>query len=535
MASTSSRFVLGVLFGSTLLASSTIGCQAGVGLSTGGSGSTGTDTGTTTSTTSTGGAGSTSSSSTGSSMTDCTNPLNQQGCSCPGVGDTRPCYTAEPATEKLGACKSGIQTCEQDGEFQLWGACVGDVTPTNENCNDQLDHNCNGLVGCEDSVCTGLPGCCTPGDTRSCYDGPAGTDGVGICHAGTQTCDLNGAWAPCMGQVTPGSEPGHCADNLDNDCNGKTDCAQFNCLFDPHCQVTCSGGQTQPCYTGPSGTQNVGPCHGGTQTCAADGSSWGPCVGEVTPGNEAAQCMNTVDDNCNGLVDCNDPFCAPAAACCTPGGGSVDGTIWANSPSTLYRLDPTTFALTTVGNFNHGDQMTDLALTPTGQLYGISFTSLYSVNKTTGAATYIADVPGSGNNALTFLPNGNLIAADGNGDVKVINPATGAVTAVGNYGGGLGSSGDLVGVANGTLYGTTVGDDLVVVSSANGAATVVGPTGHSQVWGLAFAGGKVIGLTTAGEILLINPATGASTVQATVNAAFWGATQSPLVMVNPCP
>ena len=70
------------------------------------------------------------------------------------------------------------------------------------------------------------------------------------------------------------------------------------------------------------------------------------------------------------------------------------------------------FALTTVGNFNAGDQMTDIALTPNGQLYGISFTSLYSINKTTGAATYIADVPGSGNNALTFLPDGNLIAAD---------------------------------------------------------------------------------------------------------------------------
>lgn len=512
-----------------------IGCEAGVGPGTGGDGST--SSGTTSSATASGGAGggTSTSSSTGSSTTDCTNPLDQTGCSCINVGDTRPCYTAEPGTQGLGTCKGGVQTCEQMGEFPLWGACVGAVVPAEENCADQLDHNCNGKVACEDSICTGLPGCCTAGETRDCYDGPTGTAGVGVCHAGVQTCDLSGAWSPCMGQIKPGSEPGHCADSLDNDCNGKTDCAQFQCLFDAHCQVTCTANATQPCYSGPTGTENVGPCHGGTQTCAADGSSWGPCVGEVTPGSETAQCMNGADDNCNGLIDCNDPLCAPAPQCCTPGGGSVDGTLWANSPSTLYRLDPSTFALTTVGNFNVGDQMTDIALTPGGELYGISFTSLYHVDKATGAATYIADVPGSANNALTFLPNGNLIAADSNGDVKIINPTTGGASVVGNYGGGLGSSGDIVGVSGGTLYGTVVGDDLVILNPSSGAASAVGPTGQSQVWGLAFAGGKVIGLTTSGEILQINPQTGASTVAATVNAAFWGATQSPLVSINPCP
>jgi hypothetical protein len=253
------------------------------------------------------------------------------------------------------------------------------------------------------------------------------------------------------------------------------------------------------------------------------------------PGPETPACNNAADDNCNGLVDCADPICATAAACCTMGGASVDGTIWANSPDTLYHIDPNTFALATVGNFNVADQMTDIAITPAGNLYGLSFTSLYQIDKSTGAATFIADVPGSGNNALTFLSNGNLLAADSNGDVKMINPANGAVSSVGNYGGGLGSSGDLVAVASGIMYGTSVGDDLLIVNVQNGTATTVGPTGYGEVWGLAYAGAHVIGLTTSGEILKIDPQTGTATLVATKPAAFWGATQSPLVQSNPCP
>jgi len=65
-------------------------------------------------------------------------------------------------------------------------------------------------------------------------------------------------------------------------------------------QQACSPGATQACYTGAAGTQNVGPCVGGSQTCDASGY-WGPCVGEVVPKGEV--CGNTLDDNCNGTVD----------------------------------------------------------------------------------------------------------------------------------------------------------------------------------------------------------------------------------------
>src|SRR5690242_16733132 len=45
---------------------------------------------------------------------------------------------------------------------------------------------------------------CTPKTTQSCYSGPAGTSGVGICAAGTQTCLADGtAFGPCKGEIFP--------------------------------------------------------------------------------------------------------------------------------------------------------------------------------------------------------------------------------------------------------------------------------------------------------------------------------------------
>ena len=60
---------------------------------------------------------------------------------------------------------------------------------------------------------------CSGDAARSCYSGPSGTQGVGLCQAGTQLC-AGGLWGPCVGAVTP--KPEVC-DELDNDCNSKPD------------------------------------------------------------------------------------------------------------------------------------------------------------------------------------------------------------------------------------------------------------------------------------------------------------------------
>ncbi|MFW5739129.1 MAG: hypothetical protein ACOC1F_02050 [Myxococcota bacterium] len=118
-------------------------------------------------------------------------------------------------------------------------------------------------------------GCdCQDGESRSCYDGPAGTEGVGSCVAGTETC-IDGAWGDCQGAVEP--EPGRCD--------------VLSCTGDVNPGCDCLIGDSRSCYTGDPGDIGVGICHQGVQECMAVGSSgsnWGPCAGEVLP--EAEQC-----------------------------------------------------------------------------------------------------------------------------------------------------------------------------------------------------------------------------------------------------
>ncbi len=63
---------------------------------------------------------------------------------------------------------------------------------------------------------------------------------------------------------------------------------------------TCVASATRACYTGAALTEDVGPCHAGSQTCQASGT-WGPCEGEVVPGPEL--CANGADENCSGAPD----------------------------------------------------------------------------------------------------------------------------------------------------------------------------------------------------------------------------------------
>jgi hypothetical protein len=83
------------------------------------------------------------------------------------------------------------------------------------------DCNKSTLDGCEINV-TVAQCVCTPGAPQSCYTGPAGTAGQGLCKAGSQTCDASGlSYGPCVGQIVPSAEV--CANGLDEDCTGVAD------------------------------------------------------------------------------------------------------------------------------------------------------------------------------------------------------------------------------------------------------------------------------------------------------------------------
>jgi len=84
---------------------------------------------------------------------------------------------------------------------------------------------------------------------------------------------------------------------------------------------SCDPGATRDCYTGDSITKDVGPCHGGSQECTAAGS-WGNCLGQVVPAAET--CTDSVDNNCNGMVDEKTDLDGDGWATCDASGASLD-------------------------------------------------------------------------------------------------------------------------------------------------------------------------------------------------------------------
>lgn len=296
-------------------------------------------------------------------------------CQCV-TGATRPCYSGPFGTANVGTCRKGTQSCSANA----WGACTGEVVPTAESCNG-LDDDCDGRAdntpqsssplsqdcysgpaGTRDAgACRGGRSLCTAADGGtmpdgganppswgpclgevvpsstvtcgdggftasdagvvcggSCYDGPAGTAGIGVCRPGVLSCEADGG-TTCTGQVLPAAP--RCG-GQDYDCNGTVDqvCGPEDLCRNGICVPGyCTGEFSRPCPTGylcaPSGGCEAEPCADGgvcpPATVCVLGGCRVPCNGACT---SAQTCFN---DRCVAN-DCTS-FGCPAGSVCETG------------------------------------------------------------------------------------------------------------------------------------------------------------------------------------------------------------------------
>jgi hypothetical protein len=219
---------------------------------------------------------------------------------------------------QIGGCDPGW--VDLDGLYST--GCEYQCTPTGpELCDDQIDNDCDGLLGALDDL-SGDPaiGVTCTGDPDGICALPA--------HEGTTAC-VNGQ-VVCEGPdvLFEGDEIEVC-NNLDDDCDAQVD--------------------DNPSDEGAAcGASNIFPCTFGTQQCINGALS---CVGAINPGTETC---NGVDDNCDGGIDltngqpppdavgaCNVPIAPPAGAtspcqagtkACTGGVVTCQGSVGPSAP-----------------------------------------------------------------------------------------------------------------------------------------------------------------------------------------------------------
>jgi hypothetical protein len=186
-------------------------------------------------------------------------------------------------------------------------------------------------------------------------------------------------------------------------------------------------------------------------------------------------------------------------------------TLWVSTGGAqLATVDVATGATTLIGST--GIALTDIAFSPTGDLYGISFTSLYQVNASTGATTLVGSlgaVSGTAN-ALVFGSDGTLYMAGSS--LYSVNTLTGAASAIGAI--GFQSGGDLAFIGS-TLYMATSGNQLVEVDVSTGAGTFIGNLGVPNMFGLATPDNVTLYGVAGQSVYLVNTTTGAATFQTT--------------------
>lgn len=184
-----------------------------------------------------------------------------------------------------------------------------------------------------------------------------------------------------------------------------------------------------------------------------------------------------------------------------PGIGTAhaDPMLWIDDTAgNVGTVDITTKAVTVIGNTGLGGNLTDLGFTANGNLYGTTFTGLYSISQTNGAASPTLgsyNLGGGGMNGLLGSGANLLASSNSTNEVYSLSPAApGSSTDYAPSPGG--SAGDLA-FGPGGLYEAIVDPHTGVDALANiNTDSIVGDFtgGLTSLFGLAYVDGVMYGI-----------------------------------------
>ncbi len=176
-----------------------------------------------------------------------------------------------------------------------------------------------------------------------------------------------------------------------------------------------------------------------------------------------------------------------------------------DSSGNLGSVDTSSGNASIIGNM--GLVMTDIAFDPSGNLFGITFTGLFSINPTTASSSFIGSHGVSGGNGLVFGNDGTLYASGNTtSNLFSLNTGTGTGTSIGNT--GFFSSGDLAFVGSDLFLSSTSGELVSIDLSNPSASTAIGSFGVPNVFGIATDETSSLFAVADTTIYSVDPTTG---------------------------